>query len=92
MHKRIRQLLVLVLVAVFIGLLVNVISSRLSNAATDEKIKETNEQIRLANLKNGELADILSEPNKDDYYRGLAEDNLGYGAPNEKVYKSVPGN
>ena len=91
LHKRIKHLLLIVLIAVFAGILVNVVSSFVNNAKTDAQIADVKDQIRQTRLKNGEYEDILSEENEEDFYRALAEDNLGYGEPNEKVYESVPG-
>ena len=91
LHKRIKHLLLIVLIVTFVGSLVNVVTLFVNNAKTDAQIAGVKEQIRQTKLKNGEYEDILSEENEEDFYRGLAEDNLGYGEPNEKVYESVPG-
>ena len=91
MRKRIKQLIQIFLIAVFAVCLTNFVVKKVDIAKKDSEIDEITQQIREQQLKNGELEDILSEENKEDFYRNQAEDNLGYGYPNEKVYQDITG-
>lgn len=90
MHKRIKRLLQAALIVILAVCLTNVILKRVDIAKTNAEIDAIKEEIRLQKRKNAEADDILSEENIEDFYRDLAEDNLGYGQSHEKVYKSVP--
>lgn len=91
MRKRIKQLIQIFLIAVFAVCLTNFVVKKVDIAKKDAEIDEITRQIREQKLKNGELEDILSEENEEDFYRNHAEDNLGYGYPNEKVYQDITG-
>lgn len=91
MHKRIKQLIQIFLIVVFAVCLTNFVAKKIDIAKKDAEIDAINQQIRDQKLKNGELEDILSEENEEDFYRNQAEDNLGYGYPNEKVYQDITG-
>jgi len=86
--KRLIQIFLIVVLAVC---LVNFIVKKIDIAETDAKNTQIREQIRAQELKNGELEDILADENIDDFYRGLAEDNLGYGRADEKIYQDISG-
>ncbi len=91
MRKRIKRLIQVFLIVVFAVCLTNFVVKKIDIAKKDAEIDAITEQIRQQKLKNGELEDILSEENEEDFYRNQAEDNLGYGYPNEKVYQDITG-
>lgn len=79
------------LIVVFAVCLTNFVVKKVDIAKKDAEIDSIERQIRDQKLKNGELEDILSEENEKDFYRNQAEDNLGYGYPNEKIYQDITG-
>lgn len=91
MRKRMKQLIQIFLIAVFVVCLTNFVVKKIDIAKKDAEIDDISRQIRDQKLKNGELEDILSEENEEDFYRNQAEDNLGYGYPNEKIYQDITG-
>ena len=91
MHKRIKQLIRIFLVMLLAVFLTNFIVKKVNLAKTDEEIGVVNQNTRDQTLRNEELNDILSEENQEDFYRNQAEDKLGYGYPNEKVYQDITG-
>lgn len=91
MRKKFKRLIQVFLAAIFLICLVNFVVKRIDIAETEAESARIREQIRQQELKNGELEDILSEDNVDDFYRNLAEDNLGYGNADEKVYQDISG-
>ncbi len=91
MRKLLKKLVPIFLIVVFAVCLTNFVGKKIDIAKKDEEIASKEQQIRNQQLKNGELADILSEENLEDFYRNQAEDNLGYGFPNEKVYQDITG-
>ena len=91
MRKRMKQLIQIFLIAVFAVCLMNFVVKKIDIAKKDAEIDAITQQIRDQKLKNGELEDILSEENEEDFYRNQAEDNLGYGYPNEKIYQDITG-
>lgn len=91
MHKIIvTRLIDIFLAVVLIVCLAGFVVRRIDIAKTDAEIEAVTQQIRDQELKNGELEDILSEENKEDFYRNQAED-MGYGYSNEKVYQDITG-
>ncbi|MBO5247966.1 MAG: septum formation initiator family protein [Clostridia bacterium] len=86
-----KQLIQIFLIAVFAVCLMNFVVKKIDIAKKDAEIDAITQQIRDQKLKNGELEDILSEENEEDFYRNQAEDNLGYGYPNEKIYQDITG-
>ena len=91
MRKKFKHLIQIFLAVVLLICLVNFVVKRVDIAETEAESERIREQIRQQELKNGELEDILSEENIDDFYRNLAEDNLGYGSADEKVYQNISG-
>lgn len=91
MHKRIKQLFQIFLIVVFVVCLTNFVVKKIDIAKKDAEIDSIARQKREQILRNGELEDILSEENQEDFYRNQAEDNLGYGYPNEKIYQDITG-
>ncbi len=91
MHKIIvKRLLDIFLTVALIAILTGFVVRRVDIAKTDAEIGAVTRQIRDQELKNGELEDILSEENKEDFYRNQAED-MGYGYSKEKVYQDITG-
>jgi|GEM_PF-3058577 len=71
--------------------LINFLFMRLDISKTDLNIKEIQNQIKDQKLKNNELTSILTDENIDDFYRIVAENDLGYGSYDEKVYVDITG-
>ena len=84
-------MILIFLIVVLVVCLVNFVVKKIDIAETESQNAQIREQIREQELKNGELQDILADENIDDFYRGLAEDNLGYGMSNEKIYQDISG-
>ena len=78
------------LAVVLVVCLVNFVVKKIDIAKKDEEIGTVTKQILDQKLKNGESEDILSDENKDDFYRKEAEENLGYADRDEIVYQLVP--
>lgn len=91
MRKKFKRLIQVFLAVILLVCLVNFVVKRIDIAETEAESARLRDQIRQQELKNGELEDILSEDNIDDFYRNLAEDNLGYGSADEKVYQDISG-
>ncbi len=87
----IRKLVPIFLVIVFCVFGTTFVRKKIQDAKLDAEIASVKRQIRNQQLKNGELEDILSEENLEDFYRTQAEDNLGWGFPHEKVYQDITG-
>lgn len=71
--------------------LTGVISMTISNARTDANNAAVKEQIKQQQLRNEEKAALLEDENQEDFYRDIAENTLGYGYGNEKVYVNISG-
>ena len=71
---------------------ISLIFMRLDISDKEREIALVTERIREQKIRNSELADLLAEGNEDDFYRSIAEDNLGYGQNDEKIYKDISGN
>lgn len=91
MRKQFKRLIHVFLLVVFLVLLTNVVVRKIDIAKSDTEAGILNQQIRDQKLKNGEAEDVLSEENMEDFIRNQAEDNLGYGYPDEKVYQDITG-
>lgn len=91
MRKKMQWLVRIVLAVVLVVCLANVVVKKIDLARSDSEIAEKQEQIRLQKLENAEKEDLLSEENLDDFYKSRAEDDLGFGRPDEKVYEAIPG-
>ena len=70
---------------------VNLISMRADIAATEDKIADINRKIVEQKLRNEEYEDILADANTDDFYRDVAENELGYASRDEKIYIDISG-
>lgn len=90
MRKKIKFLIQVFLIVVLCFCSVNFVAKRIDIAKKDAEIAAAKERVREQELRNGELEDVLSEENEADFYREKAEDNLGYGDRDEKIYKLVP--
>ena len=62
---------------------------RISINEKETEIKSLSDEIKTQRLRNQEYESILDEENKDDFYRSIAEDELGYGVYDEKIYKNI---
>ena len=71
--------------------IVNLITMRADIAATEEQIADINRQIIEQKLRNEEYEDILADANTDDFYRDVAESELGYASRDEKIYIDISG-
>lgn len=83
------KLMLFVIVAVST---VSLIFMQLDIAEKEREIANISEQIKEQRLRNSEMEDLLALENEDDFYQSIAEDNLGYGRNDEKIYKDISGN
>ena len=70
---------------------VNLLSMRADILASDDKIADISRQIIEQKLRNEEYEDILADANTDDFYRDVAENELGYASRDEKIYIDISG-
>ena len=89
--RKVKRLIQVFLIAVFAVCLINFVVKKIDIAATEAEIDQVRDAKREQELRNGEFEDILAEENADDFNRNLAEDNLGLGKPDEKVYQDISG-
>lgn len=85
------KLLKLIFFAVFVVSLVQVISMRMNIVKKDQELARIEEEIHEQRLKNSEYDALLSEENKEDFYRNIAEDKLNYAESNEILYIDITG-
>jgi len=71
---------------------ISLIFMRLDIAEKEREISVISEQIKEQLLRNSEMEDLLAIENEEDFYQSIAEDNLGYGRNDEKIYKDISGN
>ncbi|MBO5036911.1 MAG: hypothetical protein J6B51_09770 [Clostridia bacterium] len=71
---------------------ISLIFMRLDIAEKEREIAVISEQIKEQLLRNSEMEDLLAIENEEDFYQSIAEDNLGYGRNDEKIYKDISGN
>ena len=71
---------------------ISLIFMRLNIAEKEREIAVISEQIKEQLLRNSEMEDLLAIENEEDFYQSIAEDNLGYGRNDEKIYKDISGN
>jgi len=71
---------------------VSLIFMQLDIAEKEREIAYISEQIKEQRLRNSEMEDLLALENEEDFYQSIAEDNLGYGRNDEKIYKDISGN
>ncbi len=64
---------------------------RASIADTEKQISGIVDRINDQKVRNEEYRSILSDENAEDFYRTVAEDDLGYGEYDEKIYVNIPG-
>lgn len=86
-----KNVLHLLLVAVLVLSVVSFLAMRNSLIQKDLENEELRSIIREKKVANNELSAMLDEENQDDFYRSIAERDLGYGMGNEKVYIDVTG-
>jgi len=70
---------------------VNLFSMRAAIAATEKEISDISQKIAEQKLRNEEYEDILADANTDDFYRDVAENELGYASRDEKIYIDISG-
>ena len=68
-----------------------VISMRADISDTEDAIAEIDHQIIEQKLRNEEYEDILADANTDDFFRDVAENDLGYASRDEKIYIDISG-
>jgi len=90
--SKLNKIIVGVLLITALFLLVKFVDMRMSISETTQKIASVQEKIDEQKIKNSELEDLLAEENRDDFYKNIAEDELGYGLSNEKIYKDIAEN
>jgi cell division protein FtsL len=71
---------------------ISLIFMQLDIAEKEREIAYISEQIKEQRLRNSEMEDLLALENEEDFYQSIAEDNLGYGRNDEKIYKDISGN
>lgn len=81
----------LIVLAVFVFSLFQVISMRVNIAQKDRDLARIEEEIHEQKLKNSEYNALLSEENKEDFYRNIAEDELNYAESDEILYIDITG-
>jgi cell division protein FtsL len=86
-----RNLLVMVLLAILVISVYNFISMRINIAKKNQDIEEITNAIKEQKIHNNEYTDILSDENTEDFYKNIAEDTLGYGLQDEKIYVDITG-
>ena len=67
-----------------VGKVVDIISK-------NSEIDDLHSQLRDQKLENNEYSSILEEENIEDFYRIIAEDELGYAGSDEIIYKDSTG-
>ena len=70
---------------------VNLFSMRAAISATENEISDISQKIAEQKLRNEEYEDILADANTDDFYRDVAENELGYASRDEKIYIDISG-
>lgn len=86
-----KYILRIFLCIVFVVSFVSVISMIVSTANTDSVNDSIRKQIQAQKLRNKEKEALLEDENQEDFYRDIAENSLGYGYGNEKVYVNISG-
>ena len=85
-------LIKLMLFVVAAASVISLIFMRIDIADKEQEIALISEMIKEQRLRNSEMEDLLAIENEEDFYRSIAEDNLGYGRNDEKIYKDISGN
>ena len=89
--KKITNYLILIAIGITLFFSVSTVIAHCAEIKkTENEIKSVKLSIEKQKMDNDELSDILSEENRDDFYRVLAEE-LGYGYIEEKVYVDITG-
>mgnify|MGYP001029345244 CR=1 FL=1 len=86
-----KYLLRIFLLIVLVVSTVSVISMMVAISATESENQALEDQIQEQKLRNSEKSELLDEENEEDFYRDIAENVLGYGYGNEKVYVNISG-
>lgn len=60
-------------------------------AAKNSEIEDLKSQKREQELKNNEYSSLLDEANLEDFYRMIAESQLGLATSDEIIYKDATG-
>lgn len=85
------KLLNIVLSVILVVCVVGVVGKVVDISGKSSEIEDLNSQIRDQKLKNNEYSSILEEENIEDFYRIIAEDQLGFAASDEIIYKDITG-
>lgn len=86
-----KNLLNIVLIAILMFSVVNFISMRINISQKDNEINNIEEQIRDQKIKNNEYGTILADENLEDFYKSIAENDLGYALNDEIIYVDITG-
>ena len=89
--SKIRIIVSFCLLLAIVVSVVNLISMRSDIAETENEIADINHKIIEQKLRNEEYEDILADANTDDFYRDVAENDLGYASRGEKIYIDISG-
>ena len=85
------RILNIALSVVLVICVIGVVGKVVDIAAKNSEIEDINSQIRDQKLKNNEYSSVLDEDNLEDFYRMIAEDELGYASSDEIIYKDATG-
>lgn len=85
------KILKIIVFAVFAVSLVHVISMRVDIMKKDRELARIENEIQEQKLKNSEYDALLSEENKEDFYKNIAEKDLNYAESDEILYVDITG-
>ena len=85
------KILKLICFAVFVFSLFQIVSMRINIIKKDQELARIEEEIHEQKLKNNEYDALLSEENKEDFYKNIAENELNYAERDEILYFDITG-
>ena len=85
------KILKLICFAVFVFSLFQIVSMRINIIKKDQELARIEEEIHEQKLKNNEYDALLSEENKEDFYKNIAENELNYAEIEEILYFDITG-
>ena len=86
-----KMIVIIGLSMALIGSFFALLSMRAAIADSEAEISRINQQIIEQQLRNEEYADILADANTEDFYKNVAETELGYASRDEKIYIDISG-
>ena len=85
------KILKLICFAVFVFSLFQIVYMRINIIKKDQELARIEEEIHEQKLKNNEYDALLSEENKEDFYKNIAENELNYAESDEILYFDITG-